>query len=267
MGDEKQLRRQPLARIAGTNSGLTQQHDDDLPPTPELPDRYKPENMFNPYSPEFLRTGAMDPSKVGNLSWEVTGRDANPKTRKKVADDGNPITYRKVGQHTYASKDTTLGDVSNVLFGEYRSLQGRNPKDLKTHYAGDEQLRKAKSDTAYAILNDAYYAPGTQVAPSILNERARQSPEYKRDFQSYRNTVWDAFGHFLIGKDPVEGRGMYNRRWTGSTAPREIAGRIDPTQTVYRRYGPFFDSYEHNNAWLDIFNPPLNVKPEKGKKR
>jgi hypothetical protein len=247
------------------------------PQDPELPEKMKPDNAFNPWRPEFLSTGAMDPFHVGRLKWEVSGKNANPRTRKTVADDGNPITYTTAGNKTYAHKDTTLGSVANVLFNEYRALQGNNPKDRKNHYAGDEQLKKAKSDTAYAILNTARYRPGTQVAPSVLNDAARQPPEYKRDFQDYRNTVWNAFAGYVMGKDPVEGRGNYNFRVRESNMPRQVAGRTDPEQTVYKHYGPFYDPNQRKeknpaqDSWLTIYNPPVNPayaqpKPPKGQK-
>jgi hypothetical protein len=229
-----------------------------VPPEPELPEKMKPDNAFNPWTPQFLSTGAMDSSKIGTLSWGLKGRAANPKTKPATAADGNPIIYRKKGHRIIASKPTTLGDVSNVLFNEYRSLQGSNPKDPNTPYAGDEQLKKAKSDTAYAIFNDARYAPGTEVAPPVVNKKAQQSPEYGRDFKNYQNTVWNAFAGYVMGRDPVEGRGYYNSRPNNSMAPRHVGGKIDPQQTVYRRYGPFASSYGPRTPYVDIFNPPLN---------
>lgn len=250
-----QLRRLPPWQ---KSSGTTQTNSSGLPPDPELPEKMKPSNAFNPWRPEFLRSGAMDATPVGTLSWEVKGRDANPKTRKSVADDGNPLTYKKVGHRILASKRATLADVPNVLFNEYRALQGSNPRNQKTHYAGDQQLRKGKSDTAHAILNDAHYAPGTEVAPAVLSNQARGSSEYKRDFQDYRNTAWDAFANWFIGKDPVEGRGYYNFRSNSSLAPRRVGGKIDPQETVYRRYGPFASSYGSKTPYLDIYNPALN---------
>lgn len=247
-----------LRRILPWQKGSLQTDSGGLPPVPELPEKMKPANMFNPWRPEFLRSGAMDPTPVGTLSWQVKGRAANPKTRKSVAVDGNPLTYKKVGHRILASKRVTLGDISKVLFNEYRALQGSNPKKPKTPYAGGEQLKKAKNDTAYAILNDAHYAPGTEVAPPIVNARARRSKEYKRDFQNYKNTAWDAFANWFTGKDPVEGRGRYNFRSNNSMAPRRVGRKIDPQQTVYRRYGPFASSYGSTTPYVDIFNPPLN---------
>jgi hypothetical protein len=224
------------------------------PPPPEPPSLIN----LSPWRPEFLRSGAMDSSRIGQIG----------------------VTDKKTGRTV--PRDVTLGEVPNILFNEYRSITGSRPQPSrptkpsqptkrtppKINYAGDEQLRRARSDTAYAIFNDARYAPGTKVAPPTVSRRARQSPEYARNFKDYQNTVWNAFAGYMMGQDPVEGRGYYNRRYTNSTAPRMSGGAPQP---LYRQYGPFRDVYQNSDAWLDIYGPPVNPayaqpKPPKGQK-
>lgn len=227
-----------------------------VPPDPPPP----PPPNVSPWRPEFLRTGAMDSSKIGQIG----------------------VTNKKTGRTV--PRDVTLGEIPNILFNEYRSVRGSAPPQRsrptrlsqptkqtpsKIDYAGDEDLRKAKTDTAYAIFNDARYAPRTKVALPVVSQRARQSPEYARDFKDYQNTVWDAFAGYMMGQDRVEGRGRYNFRPYGPDATRLVKDRNgkfkpDPQQTIYRHYGPFYDpnqSKKNNpaqNSWLTIYNPPLN---------
>jgi len=134
--------------------------------------------------------------------------------------------------------NTTVGKLAKVLTNEIGSLstpKGRDPKELQN---GEAAL-------ANTLINNANRAKPNETARDTGTASPQLSKAMREAYMMRANG----------GFDPVHGRTFYG---TSHIPPSRLHSRPigNSRQTVYKHFGPFYDSWSHRTTWIYIYNNP-----------
>ncbi|HEV2986868.1 MAG TPA: hypothetical protein VG759_00390 [Candidatus Angelobacter sp.] len=156
----------------------------------------------------------------------------------------------------------TLEDIANTMYNEDRGLRGG---DASRGFASQDQLDKGLLSVGHTLINASRKGRSTtQVAPSTVSERDKQSALY----QHYLDLARQALREDYNGIDPVGGRTQFNNRFDNYRGPRRMNGQ---SENLYQDFGPFENAGSKTNpsARIVIYDDaqPAAGTPAKGGKR